>query len=158
VKEIALNVTIVMRKPDNMPNLLAAKKLQDLLKNVLYDASEIMSVNVHGRQDRKEILRLHNEDPQKLINNLVILEFREIQGAAIMVDGVAAGTEFDGIKFLTGPYAKKTLYCEYLEDGKWLYETDVNSDGFLFNVKNPNEENCGGDHIPELNGKTLTLK
>lgn len=110
----------------------------------------------------KNLLKIMDENPQQLIDDKTEFEFEEIPGNVKLVDGVAAGTDFFGFEFVTGPYAKKTLYCECLRDYEtgrlysWTYNTDVNSDGFLFNWKN-REENQG-DHVPELDGKILTLK
>lgn len=105
---------------------------------------------------RKEILQILKDDPQRLIDEKIEMDFGSNAGHAKMVDGIAAGDEYHGLTFISGPYAGKTVYCGYLGKGCWEYETDISDDGFLFNWKN--EEDSVGDHIPELNNKTLTLK
>lgn len=119
--------------------------------------------------DRVELLRLLDEDPQQLIDSGQEFEFNEVDGRVKLIDGVAAGTEFQEFEFVSGPYAGKKLFCSVDYDGGkvcgWLYDVNVNSDGFLFNwdpsddVSNIGDgEVTGGDYLPELDGVYLTLR
>lgn len=119
--------------------------------------------------NRVDTLKLAYDNPQKLLDDGVELEFDNIPGKAKMVDSWMAATEYHVFEFVSGPYAGKKLFCD-VDYGKdtvvgWQYNTNVNSDGFLFNW-NPNEdvsnigdgEVTGGDHVPELDGVAFTIK
>lgn len=114
---------------------------------------------------REEILKLFNDDPQRLVDEEIELNFGKY-GKVKLVDGIAAGVPFYGFKFLTGKYVGKTIYCtrdvifqygvepQPAED-RWIYAADIESDGFRFNCE---DEDCAGDYIPELDEVIFELK
>ena len=117
----------------------------------------------------EEIKWLIEEDPQKLVDGNVVFCFEEIEGDVRLTDGVAAGGPWMVFTFDTGPYAGKTIACtddnygNYDRGLTFTYLAHASDDGMLFN-KDPSrfdpahDDDLGGDFIPELDGKVLTLK
>ncbi len=102
------------------------------------------------------------EDGQKMIDSGELFEFNEIEGKVKLIDGVAAGEPYYGFEFVDGPLAGKKIYCARVWDDGFEYGVNESSDGMEFNVdpekKTEETDDWGGDYLPELTGKTLTVK
>ncbi len=116
-----------------------------------------------------DLLKMFDEEPQRLIDSEQEFEFNEVEGRVKLIDGVAAGVAFHEFEFVSGKYAGKRMFCSVRFDRGalcgWLYEVNVNSDGFLFNwdpsvdVSDIGDgEMFDGDYLPELDGMYLTLR
>ena len=117
----------------------------------------------------REIQKLFVDDLKKLIDDEVVLEFEQIEGRAILVDGVAAGGSWLFFRFLDGLLAGKVLACaaddvyEYEQKATFQYLAHRSDDGMLFNKDperfDPEEhDDWGGDYVPQLDGQVFTIK
>ncbi len=112
--------------------------------------------------NRRQVIELLDRDPQLLIDTEEQFEFNEVPGKVVLTDGVAAGRAWYGFRFVDGPYAGKVVYCYEQPGPRFEYVAHACDDGLWFNVdpdmREQDCEDCGGDYVPELDGKMLTIK
>lgn len=113
-----------------------------------------------------EVLRLFDEDPQKLVDDQTRFEFDEVEGEVILIDGVAAGEAWSIFEFVSGPFvgrkiaAMNTYDDEGKDEAEFNYVGHCTSDGMTFNVdpaRAADVEDWGGGYYPEWDGMLFSV-
>lgn len=98
----------------------------------------------------RDPILLTSQEGDEFDAHLEITGVRSTAGRVRLVDALAAGEAYWKIEFLDGPLVGRQIWIYELHGAYW-YRINLNSDGFLINWSDLNEESEGGDVLPDWN-------
>ena len=122
----------------------------------------------------EDIVKLMDEDPQRLVDEQILFRFDGVDGEVKLIDGWAAGGSWLEFEFVAGPFAGRKVWCSDNNDDPGLarsftYLSCECDDGFFFNPDPSKEPECSGRHgknvdvvsgggfYPEWHGRTFVI-